>query len=204
MRGFLLLLVFLLTSDLFAAPPVNYDIVYVRQPRYGDNTNTTWPEVFHPANLEPAADLILLHWNALAGNLVGTNTRKAIALSPFDGCTTCTIEANIQFQNPGGKASLLGWYQDRSNLVEVVFIEGKDKIQLIQKVNGKKVLKTSALATIDPDTNYRIRITYGGGSFAVFLNGSQILTGATSNPPSGTVGFKVIGTTANFAEILVY
>ena len=28
---------------------VSYDIVYVRQPRYGDNTNTTWPEVAHPA-----------------------------------------------------------------------------------------------------------------------------------------------------------
>ena len=40
---------------------VGYDIVYVRQPRYGDNTNTTWPEVAHPAQLEPGADLMLLH-----------------------------------------------------------------------------------------------------------------------------------------------
>ncbi len=40
---------------------VDYDIVYVRQPRYGDDTNTLWPEVFHPARLEPGADLMLLH-----------------------------------------------------------------------------------------------------------------------------------------------
>jgi len=46
------------------APPQaygSYDIVYVRQPRYGDTTETTWPEVFHPARIEPGADLMLLH-----------------------------------------------------------------------------------------------------------------------------------------------
>jgi len=43
------------------AQTVNYDIVYVRQPRFGDQTNTIWPEVFHPARLDPGADLILLH-----------------------------------------------------------------------------------------------------------------------------------------------
>ncbi len=44
-----------------AQPPVPYDVVYVRQPRYGDLDNTTWPEVFHPARAEPGADLVLLH-----------------------------------------------------------------------------------------------------------------------------------------------
>ncbi len=40
---------------------ISYDVVYVRQPRYGDTTNTVWPEVFHPARAEPGADLMLLH-----------------------------------------------------------------------------------------------------------------------------------------------
>ncbi len=40
---------------------VDYDIVYVRQVRFGDDTNTTWPEVFHPAKMDPGADLVLLH-----------------------------------------------------------------------------------------------------------------------------------------------
>ena len=39
---------------------VDYDIVYVRQPRYGDENNTIWPEIFHPARAEPGADLVLL------------------------------------------------------------------------------------------------------------------------------------------------
>lgn len=42
---------------------VDYDIVYVRQARFGDNTNTIWPEVFHPARLDAGADLMLLHTN---------------------------------------------------------------------------------------------------------------------------------------------
>ena len=44
-----------------AQASVPYDIVYVRQPRFGDTTNTTWPEVFHPGRLDPGADLVLLH-----------------------------------------------------------------------------------------------------------------------------------------------
>ncbi len=40
---------------------VGYDIVYVRMPRFGDNTNTRWPEVFDPIRMEPGADLMLLH-----------------------------------------------------------------------------------------------------------------------------------------------
>jgi len=43
------------------AAPIDYDIVYVRQPRFGDTTNTTWPEVAHPAKIDPGADLMLLH-----------------------------------------------------------------------------------------------------------------------------------------------
>ena len=52
---------FVATECLLAQGPVPYDIVYVRQPRYGDTTNTIWPEVFHPARGEPGADLMLLH-----------------------------------------------------------------------------------------------------------------------------------------------
>ncbi len=40
---------------------INYDVVYVRQVRFGDDVNTTWPEVFHPAKMDAGADLMLLH-----------------------------------------------------------------------------------------------------------------------------------------------
>ena len=73
-----------LSSTLAAA--VNYDIVYVRQPRYGDNTNTTWPEVFHPARLDPGADLVLLHPNGSEEVLVaGDNGGVTDPFISFDG-----------------------------------------------------------------------------------------------------------------------
>jgi|CXWL01.1.fsa_nt_gi hypothetical protein len=53
-----------------AAAAVDYDIVYVRQPRFGDAQSTLWPEVFHPARLEPGADLVLLHPNGTEEVLV--------------------------------------------------------------------------------------------------------------------------------------
>jgi len=40
---------------------VNYDIVYVKQPRFGDAVNTIWPEIAHPGRLDYGADLMLLH-----------------------------------------------------------------------------------------------------------------------------------------------
>lgn len=64
-RALALALLATLASGTASAAPaqgaVAYDVVYVRQARYGDATNTTWPEVFHPARLDPGADLMLLH-----------------------------------------------------------------------------------------------------------------------------------------------
>jgi hypothetical protein len=39
----------------------DYDIVYVRAPRRGDNKQIAWTEVFAPLRAEPGSDLMLLH-----------------------------------------------------------------------------------------------------------------------------------------------
>ena len=41
-----------------AVAALSYDVVYVRQLRFGDNTSTTWPEVFHPALIDAVQDPI--------------------------------------------------------------------------------------------------------------------------------------------------
>ena len=56
--GFMLLLAAL--EAVAQSVPVDYDIVYVRAPRYGDQGFTRWPEVFNPVHMEPGADLMLL------------------------------------------------------------------------------------------------------------------------------------------------
>lgn len=68
------------------AGAVDYDIVYVRQPRYGDLQKTTWPEVFHPARIDPGADLMLLHADGSEEVLVaGGNGAVTDPFVSFDG-----------------------------------------------------------------------------------------------------------------------
>src|SRR5690349_20338065 len=69
-----------------SAAPIDYDIVYVRQPRYGDHQNTLWPEVFHPARIDPGADLMLLHPDGSEELLVeGGNGAVTDPFVSFDG-----------------------------------------------------------------------------------------------------------------------
>jgi hypothetical protein len=68
------------------AGAVPYDIVYVRQPRFGNGTNTLWPEVFHPARIDPGADLMLLHPNGTEEVLfAGGNGAVTDPFVSFDG-----------------------------------------------------------------------------------------------------------------------
>ena len=44
-----------------ALSQLDYDIVYVRVPRPGDNTNSFWLDATTPLFLDARADLMLLH-----------------------------------------------------------------------------------------------------------------------------------------------
>jgi hypothetical protein len=46
-----------------ASVKYDYDIVYVRAPRKGDDKQIAWTEVFNPLRAEPGSDLMLLHPN---------------------------------------------------------------------------------------------------------------------------------------------
>ncbi len=59
----LVLLSLTIIQDVSAQTAPAYDIVYVRAPRYGDITFAKWPEVINPVQMEPGADLMLLHPN---------------------------------------------------------------------------------------------------------------------------------------------
>ncbi|MGD9894819.1 MAG: TolB family protein, partial [Dehalococcoidia bacterium] len=65
---------------------MDYDIVYVRAPRYGDDRPTRWPEIAHPAGIEPGADLMLLHPDGSEEVLVGAGSRSVTdPYVSFDG-----------------------------------------------------------------------------------------------------------------------
>lgn len=86
MRLLLFLLLGLGTLASAQTAQVNYDIVYVRQARFGDQTFTWWPEVFHPARLDAGADLMLLHPDGSEEVLVeGGNGGVTDPVVSFDG-----------------------------------------------------------------------------------------------------------------------
>ena len=62
LRKTLILIIAILSAPVWVAAqlPVNYDIVYVRAPRYGDDQRTKMPEVKDPIHMEPGSDLVLL------------------------------------------------------------------------------------------------------------------------------------------------
>ena len=72
-----------ITSD--KSVKLDYDIVYVRMPRKGDDVGTNWPEISNPVFMDAGADLMLLHPNGTEELLVGggggavTDARSAAA-----------------------------------------------------------------------------------------------------------------------------
>jgi hypothetical protein len=58
--------------------PIDYDIVYVRALRHGDNTNTFWPDATTPLMPEPGADLMLLHPNGTEEVLFSAGLNGAV------------------------------------------------------------------------------------------------------------------------------
>src|SRR5262245_47687068 len=65
---------------------LDYPIIYVRAPRFGDTKNTSWAEVGHPTQLDAGADLMLLHPDGKEEILVeGGDGSVADPMVSFDG-----------------------------------------------------------------------------------------------------------------------
>src|SRR5262245_40633086 len=83
-------------------PPINYDIVYVRMPRRGDNTNLVWPDALTPLLLERGQDLMLLHPNGAEEVLFSAGVNGAVMdpLVSFDAKSVVfSFFPNVRNQN---------------------------------------------------------------------------------------------------------
>lgn len=149
-------------------------------------------------------------WTETDGKFQGTNgTGKAKTYAGIPGCANCGVEALIEtagkiFPGSADAISLLGWYQDKKNSVEVLVKREAGKIILKQKANGN-VAKKSGSAAIVPDVPFRLNVSFDGSNFVVNIDGAPVLTMpkyAGSNP-SGTFGFVVKGTVGKFDYIRV-
>lgn len=154
-------------------------------------------------------------WAESGGLLTGTTNRKADRLAnlpwPDSGtssCSDCTVEADIRLDS-APRASLLAWYQDKRNLVEVRLFDDRNKVLFLQKSNGLKAAKKAASLTINAGVTYHVVVSYSSGNFQVSVDGVSLFTVPTDVVPSGNVGFRVKSLTgtnvsASFDSILVY
>lgn len=160
---------------------------------------------FNDGNLDPNWTYIKQSWSESGGTLIGAPTGRAtlaIATPIFAGCQTCSMEAVMR--SAGGafnKVWMLGWYIDKKNTMELLMKEENDRWILKQRNNGAVVAKGNGIKTIDPNTDYAVRISFDGSNFKVFVDDfvTPLFTlTPQANVPSGTVGFKIKNTTGSF------
>ncbi len=102
-----------------AAPALNgctpnvvpYDIVYVHAPRYGDSSNTSWPDTTRPMQPDPAADLRLLHPNCTEEVLFPLAEHQAIVDAPIGN--GAVSDPNVSFD---GRYVVFAYYHDESEI----------------------------------------------------------------------------------------
>ncbi|PWT90576.1 MAG: hypothetical protein C5B54_06915, partial [Acidobacteria bacterium] len=151
-------------------------------------------------------------WTLDNGTLLGTRERKSDDISPAPPCSVCNFEGDLQLVS-GGRIALLTFFKDKRNMVEVVLDADNDKVQLLQRSGGHRVLKQAAAMTIDPGILYHVRVLFDGSRFQVFVGSGAVapiinVTAAVA-PQAGGVGARIkprksTPTTGRFDNILEY
>jgi uncharacterized delta-60 repeat protein len=140
------------------------------------------------------------NWSVVNQAMVGQHPKKAEILTPFSGCGNCSVEADLQLQSANANASILGWYVDKKNYIEVNLIGDKGKVVLKQRIAGNVVSKSKAPATLNPGT-YHVKVTFDGTSFAISINGNVLFAAPAAASPFGNFGFRLKGTSAANSDV---
>lgn len=149
-------------------------------------------------------------WDASSFSLVGLHSGKGtIVATGFGGCLNCSIEAEIKVGGEQNKTvSLVGWWVDKDNFVELKMDKKSDKWLLKQFSNGSSVAKQKYIdpAGILSFQFYKAKIDFNGTTFRVFLHGDPnpvIVMDAGAPVSSGKAAFLLKGTTGTIDNLLV-
>jgi hypothetical protein len=148
-------------------------------------------------------------WSVQEGNLTGTFQKTADILAPFKSCVNCRIETDLYIHTPGGRGSVLLWYQDKQNFLELLAMEDKDQWVLKKISGGSAVSGIKVSRPIETGMNYRILIDRDANDYHVTVNGSAIFQMPISTGTAGRVGFRIKSNTAesakvSFRQLLIY
>lgn len=148
-------------------------------------------------------------WSLDTGTLLGSASVQADNLSSSSSCSLCNVEADVQIDSGAGTATLLAWYKDKKNNIQIS-LDTAGKIRIKQRSRGKIIQDKSVPRTINTGVLYHIRAFYDGSQLRVFFDGgtSPDLTIKISSPPNGKVGVRlspVTGVlTGRFDNIVLY
>jgi hypothetical protein len=145
-------------------------------------------------------------WSESGGSLTSSATTKSIAASGsnFVGCINCTLSTTLRSNSTQGYVSVIGWYPDHKNYVELTMKAGKNRWILKQRSAGRIVAKQKTSFDAQPDMTYQVSITFDGINFVVSVNNQTIITmPAGAMPGAGKVGYEVKSTAGFFDYISV-
>lgn len=163
-------------------------------------------DLFDDGILDPAW-LYKGTWLETGGVLTTASTRNANALAPALVDELLPTEFQVDLQSAGGgKVSLLAWYQDSKNYLELIMNEQKDNWTLKQRVNGRVQSKSKIPMPIDPNTPYTANISRNGSDFQITVDDQPLLTVPNLMGSSAGVsgGFAAKKTTATFDNFFIF
>ena len=142
-------------------------------------------------------------WIETGGDLTNLSAIKSEVLTPgvFGGCAICTINTHVQVDVESAKVSILGWYANKSNYVELRMMPEKNKWVLKQVSNGSAVAKEKGLSpNLSAGVNYQVQVSYDGSQFEVTIDGNLLITMQDGASAFGIAGFRVKGSSPASAE----
>lgn len=169
-------------------------------------------DFFSDETIADQYDYVSGSWKEDGYSLIGSSSKAAKFLvgSTNVDCSLCSVNAHVRTAGQSGttkttKVSLLGWYSNSKNYVELSGSAEKDVWTLRQVVNGVTVQSDSFSTGIDPNVDYALSITYDGANFSAMVDHDfwNTLTIPSTGSPNGTVGFKTKGTTGYLLDLFV-
>jgi uncharacterized delta-60 repeat protein len=152
-------------------------------------------------------------WQEANGFLMGGNASlkkpmkaaksTALASPMFPGCAECRMRALVSTAGGiGNKISIIGWYQNKKKLVELIIKEEKNVVVLKTKGYSYPV-KAKAKIEINPNQLYAVELELDDvADLHLRINGFDILSVHTVFV-SGTFGYRVKQTVGTFGPLQI-
>jgi hypothetical protein len=155
---------------------------------------------FEDGILNPNWNYVKPLWKEKGGFLQGMPVQnRALALTgnAFAGCLECSIQTEVKMLENDGTLSILGWFIDKDNYIELIAREEANRWVLKQHSNGIVITKAKGKKNIQTNHPYTVRIEFDGSVFRVFvddLTNPLFIMSPAAGVNAGQAGFEAKNT----------